>query len=102
MTNTVLFQRTKDELILVERQIRMLRIAKENQPIGIIRLSELMNLPNHKVRYTLRLLERDGLVIATADGAVVTDRYEEFLDEVGRDLKELTETMDRIRKRLPD
>jgi len=80
----------------------MLRIAKENQPIGIIRLSELMNLPNHKVRYTLRLLERDGLVIATADGAVVTDRYEEFLDEVGRDLKELTETMDRIRKRLPD
>src|SRR5216117_4552215 len=39
----------------------MHKAIMENQPIGIIRLSELLNFPQHKVRYSLRILEQEGL-----------------------------------------
>src|SRR6266566_2866305 len=58
----------------------MLKAIMENQPIGIIRLSELLNFPQHKVRYSLRILEQEGLIKPSPEGAVTTDRLEEFLD----------------------
>src|SRR5207237_1039593 len=47
----------------------MLKAIMENQPIGIIRLSELLNFPQHKVRYSLRLLEQAGLITSSPEGA---------------------------------
>src|SRR5213596_899769 len=58
----------------------MLKAIMENQPIGIIRLSELLNFPQHKVRYSLRILEQEGLIKPSPEGAVTTDKLEEFLD----------------------
>jgi len=79
------------ELELLERHILMLKITKENQPIGIIRLSELLGIPKHKVRYSLRLLEGAGLIEATNEGARVTDGYGDFMDSAVAYLDELDE-----------
>ena len=57
MASDSMIDKLIDELELLERHIMMLKATKENQPIGIIRLSEILNIPKHKVRYSLRLLE---------------------------------------------
>ena len=89
------------ELELLERHILMLRITKENQPIGIIRLSELLGIPKHKVRYSLRILEEAGLIAATGSGATVTDGYGDFMDHVSEYLDELVERIRSLKERVP-
>lgn len=95
-----LLKGTMAELDLIERHLLMLRAAKENQPVGIIRLSEITGIPRHKVRYSLRLLEKDGLIVATPEGATVSDRYEEYIDEVEKSLASAIERAGSISKTL--
>ena len=95
-----LFSGTMAEMDLVERHILMLKATQENQPVGIIRLSEITGMPRHKVRYSLRLLERDGLILATQEGAVVTERYGDFMREVSDRLDSIQARADEIRVRL--
>lgn len=90
------------EIELIERHIKMLMITKENQPVGIIRLSEILELPRHKVRYSLRMLERDGVIVATPDGAVVSDKYEIFMSEMSQYLNELKERIEEVRAQIPN
>ena len=75
-----LFTGTFEELDRTERHIMVLKATKDNQPVGIIRLSEITGLPKHLVRYSLRRLEQDGLIIPTKDGATVSPKYSEFMD----------------------
>jgi len=84
-----IFDRAFKEVELIGRHIEMLKVTKEMQPIGIIRLSEVLGIPKHKVRYSLRLLEKEGLITATPDGATVSERYEEFIAGVPGMLEDL-------------
>ncbi|AGI48504.1 archaeal conserved hypothetical protein [Thermoplasmatales archaeon BRNA1] len=90
---------TLKELELIERHLMMLKAIKANQPVGIIRLSELTGIPQHKVRYSLRLLERDGLIMATQDGAKITDRYGDFTRELAESLDKAISVAEGIRDR---
>ncbi|MCL1810927.1 MAG: hypothetical protein FWG41_01725 [Methanomassiliicoccaceae archaeon] len=93
-----LFDRAFEEIELIGRHIDMLKVTKEMQPIGIIRLSEVLNIPKHKVRYSLRLLEKEGLIIATNEGAMVSDKYEEFIGGVSGQFEDLIGRINRIRQ----
>ncbi|MDR1954446.1 MAG: hypothetical protein LBP82_00620 [Candidatus Methanoplasma sp.] len=92
-----LFDRAFEEIELIGRHVEMLKVTKEMQPIGIIRLSEALGIPKHKVRYSLRLLEKDGLIIATNEGAMVSDKYEAFINGVSEQFDDLIERINRIR-----
>ncbi|AIZ57253.1 hypothetical protein Mpt1_c13950 [Candidatus Methanoplasma termitum] len=94
-----IFDRAFEEVDLIERHIEMLKVTKEKQPIGIIKLSEVLGIPKHKVRYSLRLLEQEGLIIATNDGAMVSDKYEEFMEEVSVRFDELIERINKIKQK---
>ena len=76
----------------------MLRAIVENQPIGIIRLGEMLNYPQHKVRYSLRILEQDGLIKPSPDGAVTTDKVDAFLEYLKDMLDEVAGTVQDVRK----
>ena len=67
------------ELDLIKRHLTMLKTILENEPIGIIRLSETLGYPQHKVRYSLRILEQEGLIEPSLEGAVTTDQLKDFL-----------------------
>jgi len=71
-----------EEFALLERHILILKTVKANQPIGLVRLSETTGIPKHKVRYSLKLLEKEGIIEATQAGAVVTQKYDEFLKNI--------------------
>ncbi len=89
------------EIELIERHIKMLHVTKKNQPVGIIRLSEILDLPRHKVRYSLRVLENDGAIIATPDGAIVSEKYETFMKEISDYLTTLVDRIEEVRGQIP-
>ncbi len=97
---SALTSKIEAEVKLLQRHVAMLKAIMENQPIGIIRLSELLNFPQHKVRYSLRILEQEGLIKPSPEGAVTTDRLEEFLDYLKGVLDGMSTTVQDLRKSL--
>lgn len=95
---SVLASKVEREVKLLQRHVMMLRAIVENQPIGIIRLGEMMNYPQHKVRYSLRILEQEGLIRPSPDGAVTTDKLDDFLDYLKKMLDEVADTVQDVRK----
>ena len=85
-TNTIT-KRLENEVSLLERHVKMLKTIKENEPIGIIRLAELLGHPQHKVRYSLRILEQEGLIVPSPDGAVTTENMEKAVNRLKIELK---------------
>lgn len=84
----------RDEVDLIERHMQILGLVVENEPIGIVRLSNESGYPHHKVRYSLRTLEESGYLEPTSQGAVPTEKGREFLEsaggEFGRFIERLT------------
>ena len=102
MASESMIDKLVDELELLERHIHMLKITKDNQPVGIIRLSEILGIPKHKVRYSLRLLEKEGLISPSTEGARVTDRYDDYMREVAVKLDDIVKMVERLKKELPE
>ncbi len=88
-----MLENLRSEIELLRRHVRVLRLVKQHQPVGIIKLSELSGIPQHKVRYSLRVLEQKGIIRPSPQGAVTTRKAESFLkslpDEITRLKREL-------------
>src|SRR3990170_7571117 len=97
---SALTSKIESEVKLLERHVAMLRAIMENQPIGIIRLSELLSYPQHKVRYSMRILEQEGLIRPSPDGALTTDRLQGFLDYLKGTLDSMGSTVSQLRQSL--
>jgi len=97
---STLTSKIESEVELLERHVAMLKAIIENQPIGIIRLSELLGVPQHKVRYSLRILEQEGLIKPSPDGAVTAEKLQEFMDFLKTVLDSMTQTVQRLRQSL--
>ncbi len=96
--NGDLIRSLSDDVKLLERHISILKTVMENQPVGLIRLSEMTGIPKHRVRYSLKLLEQQEIIHATPDGATVTDRYDGFMEEIAEYIDELTVKVKSLKK----
>ncbi|MCI4324044.1 MAG: hypothetical protein L3K03_08570 [Thermoplasmata archaeon] len=97
-----LVERIAGELDLLSRNVDILERLAGNTPMGIIRLSEAMHLPIHKVRYSLHLLEREGVIQPSADGAVVTEKAKEFWDSLDKSLDQMTGLIRHLQERAAE
>ena len=97
-----LVARIEGELELLTRNVEILERLSKSPPIGIIRLSEALKLPIHKTRYSLHLLEREGVIQPSADGAVVTDRAREFWTVMNRSLLRMESLIAELKVRAAD
>ncbi len=88
------------ELELLQRHVEILKAVKDHEPIGIIRLSEITGHPQHKVRYSLRILEQERLIEPSAQGAVTTDQLNDFIPHLKRILTLMTDTVADLRKTI--
>jgi len=88
------------ELDILNRHILVLKTLKNNEPAGIIKLSELTKHPQHMVRYSLRILEQDGLIEPSPQGAVTTDAASKTMPLVKTKLKEMGKTVEKLIKTL--
>ena len=69
----------RSEIELASRHLEVIRAVVEYQPIGIMKLSEILDLPYHRVRYSLRILEQEGYIRASPAGAVATEPAADLL-----------------------
>jgi len=79
----------KGDIRLLDRHIGVMKAVMEHEPIGIVKLSLLMDLPYHRVRYSLRVLEQMGYIQASPAGAVTPAQPKRLLSNLGRDVDEL-------------
>lgn len=96
----ILTEKVRGELEMLGRHLIILKQVVENEPIGILKLAEETNIPSHKVRYSLRVLEQEGLIRASSPGAVTTERTGPFLSQLEsmiQDLIKIAEDLKRIK-----
>jgi len=87
----------ESELELLERHIIILKVVIQNGPIGIMKMSEETGIPNHRVRYSLRVLEQESLIIPSTSGAVATDEAKKFIRDFGSVITRLSEKLNDIK-----
>ncbi len=75
-----MIDRIESEVEMLDRHLRVLRTVAADEPIGIVRLSKDLSIPEHKVRYSLEVLEEEELIEPTAQGAVTTEKLDAFAD----------------------
>jgi predicted transcriptional regulator len=97
-----LVDRIVDELDLLARNVDIVEKLSKSPPTGIIRLSEALHLPIHKTRYSLHLLEREGVIQPSADGAVVTDKAREFWANLDKSLDRMTVLVRQLKERAAE
>ncbi len=84
-----MIDRLEKEIDMLERHLTVLRMVNENEPIGIVKMSNETGYPHHKIRYSLRVLEEEDLIEPSSQGAISTERTEEFLEELDEKLGEM-------------
>ncbi|HHV23269.1 MAG TPA: hypothetical protein GXX65_01555 [Methanosarcina sp.] len=94
----MLLENIRTELDLTERHLLVLKKVIEEAPIGILKLAEVTGMQNHKVRYSLRVLEQANLIKPSAQGAVPGDAVSKFLEDFELELEKINEKISRIRE----
>jgi predicted transcriptional regulator len=84
------------EVELLRRHVLILGLVKENEPIGILKLSELSGIPQHKVRYSLRVLEQRGIIRPSSKGAISTKKAKKVLESMPGDLRKISKELSEI------
>jgi predicted transcriptional regulator len=90
----------ENELEILKRHVHVLKTLQESQPMGIIKLSELTKYPQHMVRYSLRILEQDGLIEPSPQGAVTTGEVKKTMDLLKKTLDDISKTAENLIKKL--
>ena len=93
-----MLKKMKDEIELLSRHIDVARAVADHQPIGIMKLAELLNLPSHRIRYSLHILEQLGYIRASTEGAVATALTEELFTHLNVDLDELMHLLEMMKR----
>jgi predicted transcriptional regulator len=94
----MLISKIELELEMLERHILILKYVIREEPIGIMKLAETTGLPKHKVRYSLRVLEHEGLIGPSMHGAVTTDKTRPFVQSVSARIDVLEKKVEEIKK----
>jgi predicted transcriptional regulator len=92
-----MIDRLEKESEMLERHLQVLRMVIGNEPIGIVKMSSETGYPHHKVRYSLRVLEEENLIEPSSQGAITTERTNEFVEELDDKLDEIVTKIDSMR-----
>lgn len=90
------------EIDLLKRHVAVLKAIIGHQPIGILKLSEQLDYPQHKIRYSLRILEQEGLILPSPSGAMTTAEIRPFLEHLKGVLMEMSQTVNELKSVVGD
>ncbi|HET7323852.1 MAG TPA: hypothetical protein VFJ06_05935 [Halococcus sp.] len=77
-----MIDRLEQEADMLRRHLQVLGMVIENEPIGIVKLSNETGHAHHKIRYSLRVLEEENLIEPSSQGAITTDQTSAFVDDL--------------------
>ncbi|AFK18857.1 hypothetical protein E6P09_08725 [Haloferax mediterranei ATCC 33500] len=92
-----MIDRLEKEVDMLERHLQVLKMVIESEPIGIVKMSNETGYPHHKVRYSLRVLEEENLIEPSSQGAITTERTQEFVDELDDKLDEIVNKLESMK-----
>jgi predicted transcriptional regulator len=96
-----MIDRLEKEVDMLERHLQVLRMVIENEPIGIVKMSNETGYPHHKVRYSLRVLEEENLIEPSSQGAITTDQTAEFVDDLDNKINHIVEKLEGMKLEDP-
>ena len=79
-----------NEIAICSRHIDVLYAVSLHQPIGIIKLAQQLDLPQHQIRYSLRVLENCEYIVAGATGATTPLQPDELITTLQAEIEALT------------
>jgi predicted transcriptional regulator len=62
----------------------------------IIKLAQFTNHPQHMVRYSLRILEQDGLIEPSPQGAITTEAVNETILSLKKSLNDISKIASKL------
>jgi predicted transcriptional regulator len=89
-----MIDRLEKEVDMLERHLQVLKMVIENEPIGIVKMSNETGYPHHKVRYSLRVLEEENLIEPSSQGAITTETTYEFVDDLDGKVDEIIDKLE--------
>ena len=92
-----MIDRLEKEVDMLERHLQVLKMVIESEPIGIVKMSNETGYPHHKVRYSLRVLEEENLIEPSSQGAITTERTQEFVAELDDKIDEIGKKLDAMK-----
>lgn len=96
----MVFNKLKSETEIALRHLQVLKAVIEKQPVGIFKLSDILKMPKHRVRYSLRVLEQSGIIVPTQYGAMVKDEGYDRIAEMKKDIEEIKKLITDIEELL--
>ena len=93
-----MIERLARQLQKEERDLLVLEAVLRNHPIGIERIAEVTGIDEHKTRYSLRMLEDDGLVEPTPNGAVPAADIASHIEGIHQGLDGLIERVEELKR----
>ena len=93
-----MLEKLRDEIELIQRHLLVARAVIGHDHIGIIKLSEVLNQPQHRVRYSLRILEQMGYICASPKGASATPKMREMLKGVPGELEAFIRALEEMKR----
>lgn len=82
---------------MLERHLLVLNMVINNEPIGIVKMSNETGYPHHKVRYSLRVLEEENLIEPSSQGAITTEDTAGFVEDLDEKLDETIEKLESMK-----
>jgi len=93
-----MLKRVETEIDLLRRHVDVIRTVVEHQPIGIMKLSEILDMPPHRIRYSLRVLENDGYIEASSSGAIATSTTIDLLEHLDERIDAIVDMLESIKQ----
>jgi predicted transcriptional regulator len=89
-----MIDRLEKEVDMLERHLQVLKMVIENEPIGIVKMSNETGYPHHKVRYSLRVLEEENLIEPSSQGAITTEQTNDFVEDLDGKIDHIIEKLE--------
>ena len=96
----VLTAMVKNNLDLLNRHIIVLKALQKRQPLGISELSEITGYPQHNIRYSLQILEQEGLIEPSIQGAVTTENIDGIIIRLKNSIRDVSTGYTNLLKKL--
>lgn len=91
-----IFKEIVYDLETVRRHIAIIKALLKEQPAGIIKMAKETHIPEHKIRYSLRILEKEGVITPSREGAMLTPEFMENRDSILNSAKYALEDLQQI------
>ncbi|MFO8109565.1 MAG: DeoR family transcriptional regulator [Thermoplasmata archaeon] len=100
MKKSPLTSKVLEELEILERTVDILMCVEKEQPVSISKISSKLRIPEHKVRYSLRMLQKEGIIKPTSGGAVIASNHLDFKNHLEEIMTESDAVIHRLKKIL--